>query len=45
MEWHPIESHMFTAAAHAAPTFGGFALPPGVGDLSPVRRTVRPTDS
>jgi uncharacterized RDD family membrane protein YckC len=25
----------------AAPTFGGFALPPGVGDLSPVRRSVR----
>jgi uncharacterized RDD family membrane protein YckC len=30
------------ATAPAAPTFGGFALPPGVGDLSPVRRTVRP---
>jgi uncharacterized RDD family membrane protein YckC len=29
------------ATATAVPTFGGFALPPGVGDLSPVRQAVR----
>ncbi|HMJ35752.1 MAG TPA: RDD family protein [Baekduia sp.] len=32
------------AVAAAAPTFGGFGLPPGVGDLSPVRRTVAAGD-
>jgi uncharacterized RDD family membrane protein YckC len=31
-------------AAPAGPTFGGFALPPGVGDLSPVRRTISTGD-